>query len=98
MAERRISNRVSRSVRIKIKEYIRGRTRTYRMKNVSSSGLFIKTRRHHTVGETLLVHYPIPGSRDTVRLEAEVARVVDGRATVDRGVGIRFLRAIDRQI
>lgn len=102
MDEKRTNDRVPTNVKLKVKEYIRGKTRTYRTRDVSSSGVFLKTRRPSAVGETLLLHYPVPGSRDYVRIEGEVVRVVDrdavrANAKLDRGMGIQFVRAIDPQ-
>ncbi len=100
MSDQRRAERVPTNVKLKVKEYIHGRTRGYRSQDVSSTGVFLRTRRPSTVGETLLLHYPVPGSKQSVRIEAEVVRVVDKQATranpkLERGMGIAFLRAID---
>jgi len=102
MHERRQHDRVRRAVTLRVKEWIRGRTRQYRTLDVSSSGVFLKTRRPHVVGETVLLHYPMPGSRSVVRIEGEVVRIVDREAVrnnrnLHRGIGVSFLRAIDPQ-
>jgi len=93
---------VNRDVKLKLKEWIWGRTRSYRTSDVSSTGVFIRTRHRHAIGETVLLHYPMPGSRDLVRIEAEVVRIVDRKAVranpkLERGIGVHFLRAIDPQ-
>jgi len=100
MDERRKHDRVGRQVKLKLKEWIWGRTRSYRTEDVSSTGVFLRTRRHHGVGETVLLHYPLPGSKDVVRIEGEVVRIVDRDAVranpkLKRGIGVNFLRAID---
>lgn len=101
MDERRRHDRVNRDVRLRLKEWIWGKTRSYRTRDVSSTGVFLQTRRRHSVGETVLLHYPLPGSREVVRIEGEVVRVVDRDAVrsnpkLKRGIGVTFLRAIDR--
>lgn len=102
MTERRKNNRVNRNIKLKVKEYIHGKTRKYHTADISSSGLFIKTRKPLHIGETVLLHYPLPGSREEVRVEGEVVRIVDKNAVrsnprLERGFGISFLRAIDPQ-
>ncbi|MFH1810971.1 MAG: PilZ domain-containing protein [Pseudomonadota bacterium] len=102
MTEQRNNERVPSNLKLKVKEYIKGKMLSYRTHDVSSSGVFLRTRSPRLVGETLLLHYPVPGSRDVVRVEGEVVRVVDKHAVranpkLERGMGIAFVRAIDPQ-
>lgn len=61
-------------------------------KNVSRRGMFIKTKRHHTIGETadLLLH--VPGLPDPVRIKGEIVHVeTDAVREEDCGVGVKFI-------
>lgn len=98
MAEQRQRERVGSRVKILVKEYIHGRTRSYRAHDLSSSGVFLKTRYPKRVGETLLLHYPVPGSKNSIRLEGEVVRVVGSagkNSGSPAGMAVSFLRVIN---
>lgn len=100
MTEQRQRERVLSRAKVSVKDYIQGKTRSYDIVDLSSTGVFLKTRRPRTVGETVLLHYPMPGSKRSQRIEAEVVRVVDTHSArkhkgVQAGMGLNFLRAFE---
>ena len=100
MTEHRQRARVSSKAKFSVKDYIQGKTRSYSVADLSSTGVFLKTRRPRKVGETLLLRYPIPGSKRSQRIEAEVVRVVDRQSArrhkgLQAGMGLSFLRAFE---
>lgn len=66
-------------------------------KNVSKRGMFIRTKRHHTINEIaeLLLH--VPELPDPVRIKGEIVHVeLNAEREEDCGVGVKFID-IDEQ-
>lgn len=100
MTEQRQRERVLSRAKISVKDYIQGKTRSYNIVDLSSSGVFLKTRHPRTVGETVLLQYPLPGSKRSQRIEAEVVRTVNPQSArknkgMQAGMGLNFLRAFE---
>jgi uncharacterized protein (TIGR02266 family) len=62
------------------------------IKDISSGGLFISTRKHHRVGDKLQVRFTFPTVKDPVEAECEVRWVRDYNSAggLPPGVGVQF--------
>lgn len=66
-------------------------------KNVSKRGMFIRTKRHHTLNEIaeLLLH--VPELPDPVRIKGEIVHVeLNAEREEDCGVGVKFIDIDDQ--
>ena len=55
-----------------------------RVHNLSSSGVFLETHRHLSVGQEIALTIPLPNSKDAIRATGEIVRANH------EGVGVEF--------
>jgi Tfp pilus assembly protein PilZ len=51
---------------------------------ISSSGLFIKTRRHLSIGQEIAIKFRFPKAKNTIRATGEIVRASG------KGIGVEF--------
>jgi len=76
--------------RVRIQDYIHGRTVNGRATDINPMGMFLETKRPFHEGETLSLTFPSPNSTNEFKVTGEVVRIQPGTGAQKPGVAIEF--------
>lgn len=92
--DRRDYLRVPLRIGVEVQRADRKKTYECEAENVSSQGMFLRTRKRFRPGETIIINFTLPDGTGPLQTDATVVYLIDRKAAKEhereRGIGLKF--------